>query len=125
MTGKIQTKDIPDQAMIDLIDRLYNVPRVHQRTTYGDTVSVGVVYSSSATLGDIYKMWDNIPPKVILAKLKKLIDKNKIDGCACGCHGRFTVIHEGEVPIELYWDEVECCFKSRRIIRGGRCTAGH
>jgi len=94
---KMQAKDIPDQAMIDLVDRLYNMPRLFTKMVYVGT-EWGVIYSSSVLLSDICKVWDNVPPKVIRAKLQKLIERKLIDGCACGCVGGFTVIHQTDLP---------------------------
>lgn len=89
----IQAKDIPDQVMIDLVDRLSTTPRAYMDSA-GNLFSGKIVtfYPTAASIFDICKLWDTVPPKVIKEKLRKLIDKGAIDGCACGCRGDFTVV---------------------------------
>lgn len=109
---KIQVKHIPDKAIIDLVDRLWNAPRAD---VGGGRISF--FYPNGASLFDICKQWDSIPPKVILAKLKKLVDRNYIDGCACGCRGDFTVIHEHDLPFVRLFDVVREEWVEHRIPR--------
>ncbi len=45
--------------------------------------------SSWSMLPDIQEKLRVYPPKVVLAKLKQLVKKNKLDGCTCGCRGDF------------------------------------
>jgi hypothetical protein len=33
----------------------------------------------------------DVPPKVLRAKVRKLIRRGVIDGCACGCRGEFVM----------------------------------
>ena len=94
-TGKIQAKDIPDQALIDLIDRLWNAPRAYVEPSGKLTV----FYPTAASIFDICKQWDAIPAKVIQTKLKSLKKRHLIDGCCCGCRGDFTVVHETDLPL--------------------------
>ncbi len=118
--GKIQVKDIPDQAMIDLVDRLWNAPRAYME---GDNLVV--FYPNGASTFDILKMWDSIPPKVIMAKLKKLVAANKLDGCTCGCRGEFTVVRADEkYLVEQYWEEAESVFKTRQVLKSGNRNRG-
>lgn len=119
MTKRIQAKDIPEKALIDLIDRLYNIPRLS-----GYVGEIRVTYSAGAYLSDILKFWDNIPPKVILAKLRKLEERGKIDGCACGCIGNFTVVHEDEMITEHYFEEATREWKTRQLTRMGNRIRG-
>jgi len=91
-SGKIQTKHIPDKALIDLVDRLWNIPRI-SITLYGQPE---VRYSNGAHLNVICKVWDNIPPKVILNKLKKLEERGLI---AEGGTNSYTVVHESDLPV--------------------------
>lgn len=119
-SGKLQVKDIPDKEMIDLVDRLWNVPRVYEVNG-----KLEFFYANGASIFDICKVWDAIPQKLILAKLKKLIEQKKIDGCACGCRGEFTVIREGEILVEMYWDEFTESFKSRRVLTPSNRKGGH
>lgn len=85
---KIQAKDIPAGLLVDLIRNLTDVPKVHVR--YG--VLVSYEYASRPNLSDICKIWDTVPPKVIRAKLRMLIEKYHIlEGCACGCSSVFSI----------------------------------
>ncbi len=44
-----------------------------------------------ATLWDTQKHLSGYPPKIVLAKLKSLIKRGALDGCACGCRGDFNI----------------------------------
>lgn len=109
---RIQAKDIPAKALIDLVDRLWNAPVV--RIT---PVDVDVYYPNGVSFQNICKYWDTIPPKVIQAKLKKLIDSNFLDGCYCGCSTGIRVIHETDLPIARWFDKATEQWKERRIDR--------
>ena len=109
---KIQVKHIPDKALIDLVDKLWNAPTTRVVGGY-----VEVHYPYGVTLANICKYWDTIPPKVIQAKLKKLIEKNFLDGCHCGCSTGIRVIHESDLPIIRWFDPILGEWKERRIDR--------
>ena len=38
------------------------------------------------------EVFPEVPEKVMLAKLRRLIRSGKIDGCVCGCRGDFTLV---------------------------------
>jgi hypothetical protein len=42
--------------------------------------------------GEAHRDFPGLPPKVVLAKAKKLLRRGVIDGCACGCRGDFEVL---------------------------------
>lgn len=44
-------------------------------------------------VGRWYLGWcfPEVPERVLLAKLRRLVRAEKLDGCACGCRGDFTV----------------------------------
>ena len=46
--------------------------------------------SHPAILWDLAKKLD-VPDKVLLAKMRRLIKKGKVKGCACGCRGDFEI----------------------------------
>jgi hypothetical protein len=105
-----QTRHIPDQAMIDLVDRLYNVPRIYG-VRDGETI---MDYSASASFSTICKVWDNIPPKVILSKLRKLEARGLVYGHGpSGSH--FTVIHEHDLPVHRWFDRINEKWRERRM----------
>lgn len=66
-----QCKDINEALIIRLItmDRLTHTSRIQEHT--------------------------QIPNKLLLAKLRKMIQKKLITGCACGCRGDFEVTAKG------------------------------
>jgi len=37
----------------------------------------------------------NIPDNLLLAKMRKLINKGLVDGCACGCRGDYVITDKG------------------------------
>lgn len=39
---------------------------------------------------------EEIPRKVMLSKLRNMIEKGIIDGCACGCRGDFELTQKGK-----------------------------
>jgi hypothetical protein len=84
---KIQTKDIPDEVMLDLVKSLSTIQRA-----YVDDQGFHSFKTSSASRFDIENLWPSVPPKVLQAKLKKLADQGLIEGCTCGCRGDFEVI---------------------------------
>lgn len=71
----ISAKDIPDEKALDAI-----------RSTKGKW---GVPDWSMT--GDIQANLNQYPPKVVLAKLKSLVKRQVIGGCACGCKGNFYI----------------------------------
>jgi hypothetical protein len=50
---------------------------------------------SSGGLYDLYETFGAFPPKILLAKLRQMINKGRLDGCACGCYGGFEIPEKG------------------------------
>lgn len=40
-------------------------------------------------------MPDNAPGRLILAKMKRLIQRQLVEGCYCGCRGDFVITQKG------------------------------
>lgn len=99
---KIQAKHIPEKALIDLIDRLYNTPELS--LVLDDDGMVKTRYSASASFKNICKLWDNIPPKVIWTKLQKLEERGLIRSSGPSS-SHFVVVHESELPVRVHFDE--------------------
>lgn len=82
------------------------------QTKHVDTVSVltiiewmSTVQHCEVTLQLLQGIYEpEFPPKVIQAKLKNLLDKAYVDGCACGCRGSFSLTHHG---VDLLKKELE------------------
>jgi hypothetical protein len=86
---KLQVKHIPDDAVLTLIRSLANTSRIYRTRTGFETFT-----TKSASWYDIQRLWDNVPPKLMLAKLRNMERRGLIDGCPCGCIGSFTVIEK-------------------------------
>jgi hypothetical protein len=50
----------------------------------------------SASRWDIEEELWEYPPKVLLAKLRRLVARGLLDGCACGCRGDFEITDRGK-----------------------------
>lgn len=84
-----QAKDIPQQALYDLIKGLRGVPKPYRSypgLTWYDNKTRWVMRD------ELCAAWPEIPPKVIIAKARNMIAKGIIDGCPCGCRGDFEII---------------------------------
>jgi len=68
---KLQAKDIPTEAVLELID---HIEFTESRWTH---------------VSDLEARWPDFPYKVILAKCDQMIRSGLITGCACGCYGGF------------------------------------
>lgn len=71
----MQAKDITDETMLTAL-----------AATRGRN---GVPQWSS--LWDVQRHMSTIPGKVVLAKLRSMIRRKVIEGCACGCRGDFQL----------------------------------
>lgn len=40
---------------------------------------------------EIYKAFPGVPEKVVQAKLRNMVARKKLNGCACGCRGDFLI----------------------------------
>jgi hypothetical protein len=97
-SSKVQAKDIPDDALVDLVKALQGAPIAY---IHGGGREVEMSKIPRAMFTDICNLWSTVPPKVIQTKLKKLVERGLIDGCACGCRGEFTVIEQPKPNIVI------------------------
>lgn len=74
-----QAKDISDADMLASVAR-------HERGEGG-----------WAMTWDIEPDFPGFPPKVVLAKLRKLLKRGLIDGCGCGCRGDWEIVEQIKV----------------------------
>jgi hypothetical protein len=58
-------------------------------------VSIGARDEQWTMFGPICELMADIPPKVVRAKLAKLIRQGLLDGCTCGCRGDFELTEAG------------------------------
>lgn len=103
----MQAKDISDEAVIELVRACvearcngdetwgwhggrpgYQRPKEHE-AVLGSPPETPT--SHWANRWDIAKALGNLPEKVVLAKLRGLVKRGMITGCACGCRGDFEL----------------------------------
>ena len=71
-----QAKDISDDAILAVVDQFCT-----------DNPKRG--YAPWAFTRDIQAALPEFPEKVVLAKLRSLVKRGMLNGCACGCRGDF------------------------------------
>lgn len=81
----LQAKDISDAEMVAALD-----------ATAGK-------HNASSNVCDQSCLWyveahlPQYPAKVVLAKLRRLIERGIVEGCGCGCRGDFKVVRSPDV----------------------------
>lgn len=73
----MKAADLSDQAVLDAVDA-------------GSKRLDGY-----ATLMDLAPFFPGVPEKVLLTKLRRLINRKLLRGCTCGCRGDFSIAYEG------------------------------
>lgn len=86
-----QAKDISDEAFLTAVAEMEYEPRPyiipHDRVPHW------------VSRWDLHEQrFPDVPQKVLLAKARKLIRQNRLDGCWCGCRGDFEIPTKGEMP---------------------------
>lgn len=92
--------DIPDETFLKAIKEVIRRRNMQPPVPYHGWVTatrwdVAAVLAGHPELvgtADAGKDFYNVPPKVLLAKAKRLIRRRLIDGCTCGCRGDFRVL---------------------------------
>ena len=51
-----------------------------------------------AMVWDMFRALPQFPQKVVMAKLRQMVSKGRLDGCACGCRGDFQRVEADPVP---------------------------
>jgi hypothetical protein len=67
----MQAKDIADDTILNIVR------------------GVNVETGRWCLIWDLEERLPGVPRKVILAKCRSLIKRDKLDGCTCGCRGDF------------------------------------
>lgn len=73
---RMQCKDIPELLFLMVVQE--------EARKHGWATAVRTHAELEASLGPL-------PPRLFLAKARKLIAAGKIDGCGCGCRGEFEI----------------------------------
>lgn len=76
----MQCKDIPDEPILRFLAQR---PGVWHNWYFGDEKDVTQV------------MPVGTPEKLVLGKMRMLMRRDLVDGCACGCRGDFEITQKG------------------------------
>lgn len=88
----MQCKNIPDIDVLRYLATRPNGHASHSCTWYGIPDTKGWDVTEAMPAGT--------PPKMRLAKMRKLILKGLVEGCACGCYGHFQLSHAGAMVLD-------------------------
>lgn len=76
----MQCKDIPDLPILAFLAS--HAPGTWHNWYFGDHL-------------DVRNAMPECPDKLVLAKMRRLMERGLVDGCGCGCRGDFTITEEG------------------------------
>lgn len=79
----MKASDLPDRAMLAVVAAL---TQEHEHAT--------------VTIWKVCEIFFNVPPKVVHAKLRRLIRRGLVDGCYCGCRGDFSLTVNGRQALD-------------------------
>jgi hypothetical protein len=86
MWRNMQCKDIPDEPILRFIASLNG--------------QWGNWYFGNE--GDVHAAFPSgVPDKLLLAKMRRLMERELVDGCPCGCRGDYTLSAKGRSVIGL------------------------
>lgn len=103
MKKEIQAKDIPDKSILDFL-----------RSLNGTWACLQPGFNNSISNAE---GCEDIPIKVLQAKMGSLIRRGFVDGCPCGCRGDFRLVETSEqtnkqiVKYEIPQQTEETCKK--------------
>lgn len=83
----MQCKDIPDEPILRFVHE------INSTTGWASMLSISDGYVGKA-------MPDGVPYNLMLAKMRMMIRRGVMQGCACGCRGDFCVTEKGCSEIE-------------------------
>lgn len=78
----MKCKDIPDAPILEFLKALDGT---WANWYFGNENDVGLA------------MPPDVPEKLKLAKMRMLIRRGLVDGCACGCRGDFVITEKGNL----------------------------
>lgn len=81
--GRMQCKDIPDRPVLEFIHGLHGSATWFWSESYKPDNSVARA------------MPQDISERLVLAKMRNLVQRGLVDGCACGCRGDFKLTEKG------------------------------
>ena len=87
----MQCKDIPDRPVLEF---LRDLPlRTGSTGTWFD-------YEPRPENTVVHVMPDGTPQKLALAKMRMMVRRGVVSGCACGCRGDFELTVKGRQELE-------------------------
>lgn len=96
----MQVKDIPTEPILEFLGYI-NSP--HQKCDGEDYAELtcargiwGNWYFENSPHSVKLAMPENLPDKLVVAKMRNLIKKGLIDGCGCGCRGDYVLADKGK-----------------------------
>jgi hypothetical protein len=81
-----QCKDIPDHPILELLAESPN----EWHNWFDENQWDGNIYTVRRAIPQ------DIPDKLLLAKMSTLIRRGLVDGCPCGCRGDFVITSKGQ-----------------------------
>ncbi len=80
----VQCKDIPNEPILQFLKK-----HKGQWATWFQTMEGGMPSVREA-------IPDDIPGKLVVAKMRQLIKNGLVKGCGCGCRGDYEITEKGE-----------------------------
>jgi hypothetical protein len=88
--ARLKTSDFPDEPVLRFLLPLLTNPKPQPATWFpGFPNSVSSVFP------------EGTPKKLVLSKMKSMIRRGLVIGCACGCRGDFWLSDKGEA--RCFW----------------------
>lgn len=82
---QIQCKDIDERPILEFLLKRYE-EHLGWASCFGDEFENSVTHA----------MPKDIPFKVVVRKMAKMIAKGLVDGCGCGCRGDYEITQKGK-----------------------------
>jgi hypothetical protein len=80
----MKCSDIPTRPILEFLERIHPKPAT-AFDGYEESVSLVMPMANGK--------------KLVLAKMKKLINAGLVEGCACGCRGDFLITDKGRLAL--------------------------
>lgn len=95
------------RAMGILSSKSRGMPKLIQAKYVSEGAILATLFSFSprpVMIWDLTSMFDGIelPERVVLAKMRAMLRRGLVDGCACGCGGSFTITGLGNAELERW-----------------------
>jgi hypothetical protein len=92
----MQAKDIPDVPVLEFLNQ-----HVGEWCNWVDLKTESTFEIRYQGRSVLHAMPEGTVSKLALAKMKSLIKRGLVDGCACGCRGDFQITREGKQFLRL------------------------